>query len=91
MIEEFVAIFRCKRFLQDQISSLTAGFSLLSPGSLGPVIQEQMGFLPSQYPKIYEFLLTVVSLDSRKIATIQVSPRITLPNLLLFWSRLVFE
>ena len=39
-------------------------FTASIPGSLGPIFQEQMGFLPSQYPKI-KFLLTVVSLDSR--------------------------
>ena len=65
MIEEFVAIFRCKRFLQDLVIFVNCGiFTALIQDSLGPIFQEQMGFLPSQYPKI-KFLLTVVSLDSR--------------------------
>ena len=57
-IEEFIAIFRCKGFFMTELSWLI--FTALIPGSRGPVYQEQMGFLPSQCPKIYLGSLTVV-------------------------------
>ena len=65
MIEEFVAMFRRKGFLHEQISSLIAGFSLLRYLTL--LVQyfrsRWVSFLPNIL-RFIKFLLTVVSLDS---------------------------
>ena len=66
MIEEFVAILRCKRFLQDQVAFVCCGiFTALIPGFL--LVKYFRSRWVSYLPNILifiEFLMTVVSLDS---------------------------